>query len=219
MTVAGAALVTTGAQAQSILSYNVSNARLSGFGAWSHTYSGTITPLGGGLANYTGGSGTLNDGSVSNTASNNMLFLAGDNSVITLFLSGTFQLSSLTLFGGVNAANVIPGTLTGATIGFGGGSVALTSAPSNPGCLSGNCDDTFSFGGSALAGLNGNTITLSNFQGNFFADHYSISEIGLSGIPVSTVPEPASFVLMLAGLGALGVVARRRTRQPTFLLR
>jgi hypothetical protein len=65
-----------------------------------------------------------------------------------------------------------------------------------------------------------------DFTGNFTGSATSFLTIGgpivapkgtsyfgtvtVSAVPVSAVPEPGTYALMLAGLGVMGVVARRR---------
>ncbi len=165
---------------------------------------------------YAGGGGTLNDGLYGFNINSNHLFTLTDYAVITLYLSGNFSLTNLNIFGGDAPGNVIPGTLTGATIGFGGQTAAITSTPFNASgtCYSGPCDDAFSFAGTSLAGLSGSTVTLSGFQGGWadLSDSYfSISEIDVTGTPATTMPEPASVALVAAGLALVAAAARRRS--------
>lgn len=205
------ALLAPSVQAQVITGYNITNTRLSGFGQWSHTYSGTMTAVGGGLYNYTGGGGTLNDGSFAVDHNNNHLFQTGDNSVITLFLDNVYSLSGFNIFGGNAPGNSIPGTLTGATIGFGASFANIASTPfSTSGtCGSGPCDDAFSFASTALATETGNQITISNVQSGFY---FSIAEVDARGVAVVATPEPASFVLLATGLGVIAGIRRRNRK-------
>lgn len=206
------ALMAPSAHAQGIIGYDITNARPSGFGSWSHTYTGSITAPVNGLSNYSGGGGTMNDWTISNSGTDNQLFKVSDNSVITLYLSGTFQLSSLTIFGGI-FENANPGAITGATIGFGGGLATLTSTPINDVCFNYLCDDLFTFAGTSLAGLSGNTITLSNIQS--VQQNFNISEISVSGTPlapVTAVPEPSSFALFGFGFATVLFAVRNRKR-------
>ena len=210
-------LAASAVEAQSIIGYNITNVRPSG-GGWTHTYNGVATAPVNGLSNYSGGTlGTLNDGSLGNNATGNHLFNIADNTSITFFLSDTYQLSSLTLFGGVfTSFNVIPGALTGATIDFGGGSATLASTPSGAQCSSGGtrCDDIFTFAGTSLAGLSGNTVTVRSFTGGGLSGgerYFGIAEAAFVGTaPTTTVPEPSSVALMSAGLLAVGTAMRRR---------
>ncbi|HEY8831770.1 MAG TPA: PEP-CTERM sorting domain-containing protein [Gemmatimonadaceae bacterium] len=212
-------LLASSVQGQVITGYDITNVRLSGFGGWTHTYTGTITPVGGDLYNYSGGGGTLNDGLFGNNNFNSELFTLSDQSVFTLFLDGNYTLTNLNLYGSFGEGNFIPGTLTGATIGFGGSSAAITSTPFSVGpmCSSGPCDDAFSFAGTALAGLSGNQITLSDFQGGWVGDYtyYSISEIDTQGGLSTTTPEPSSVVLLFSGLVAVFGAARRKLNFPS----
>lgn len=211
--VTASVLLASSLQAQIITGYNITNARLSGFGGWQHTYTGTMTLNGNGLYDYAGGSGTMNDGLFGLNHINNQLFLGSDNTVITLFLDNYYTLANLNLYGGDGSANYIPGTLTGATITFGSASAAITSSPFNVSgsCLSGPCDDAFSFGSTALAGQTGNMITISNVQPGY-GDYFNIAEIDVQGRVVTSTPEPASLALVATGLGLIGI-GRRRNRK------
>jgi hypothetical protein len=205
--------ISTAQAAQFVTGYDITNARASGFGGWSHTYSGSITSAGNDLVNYTGGSGTLNDGVVSANAASNQLFTLADNASITLRLNSPTFLSELNIFGSTGTVNLIPGTLTGATISFGGLSQAFSSTPWGPNCNRVLCNDRFSFAGTSLANIATSIITLSNFQGGW-SNYFSASEISISGVAaVSPVPEPETYAMLLVGLGLMGGMARRRKQQ------
>lgn len=209
-------LLASSVQGQVITGYDITNVRLSGYGGWTHTYTGTITPNGSGTYDYSGGSGTLNDGLFGNDNFNSELFLLSDQSVFTLFLDGNYNLTNLNLYGSFGEGNHIPGSLTGATIGFGGASAAITSTPFSvgPSCYDGPCDDAFSFAGTALAGLSGNQITISDVQGGYIG-YYSISEIDAQGGSATSTPEPSSVVLLVSGLVGVFGAARRKLRFPS----
>ncbi len=211
--VIAAASISTAQAAQFVTGYDVNNARASGYGGWSHTYSGAITSAGGGLSNYTGGNGTLNDGVVSANHSSNQLFRVTDNTSITLHLNSPTFLSELNIFGASGGGNSIPGTLTGATLSFGGQSLVFSSTPWGPSCNGGLCNDRFSFAGTSLENIATNIITLSNFQGGW-SNYFNASEISISGVAaVSPVPEPETYAMLLAGLGLMGGMARRRKQK------
>lgn len=203
-----AAVASSGLHAQSISSYDITNANLSGFGGWSHSFSGVVASIGGGLANYSNGSGTLNDGTVSASHVNNQLFAINSHASITLYLDGTYQVSGLALYGASNSGNFIPGTLTGATIGFGGQTVTLNSSAFGGNCASGLCSDVFSFSGTSLENVTGNIVTISNIQGGWNG-YYNIAEITVSGVAVPAVPEPDALAFLLAGLAVVGMYGRK----------
>jgi PEP-CTERM motif len=205
-----ALLLAVGAQAQTISSYDIANARLSGFGNWNHTYSGVIG--GGNPTSYTGGSGTLNDGIIATSHFNNQLFWKPDGVSITLYLDGFYKINTIDLLGGNTLANNIPGTLTGWTVTINSNSQSFSSTAHGAACLSGLCDDVVSLIGSGLDTLSTNTIVLSNFTGGWpdESSYFNISEIQVNGASVSAVPEPETYAMMLAGLGLLGFAARRR---------
>lgn len=198
------------AHALSITSYDITQARLSGFGGWNHFYSGTIGS--GDPTTYTGGRGTLNDGGIPTGTARNQLFLASDMPTITLHLSSSTAINSIEVYGGDFPNNYVPGSLTGWDVTIGGTTVTFASIDFGPTvCRFGTlaCNDSVSLLGSALEGVATNTVTLSNFQvGNpagGWEDYFNIGEV-----TVSPVPEPATYALMLAGFGVLGLAARRR---------
>jgi subtilase-type serine protease len=68
----------------------------------------------------------------------------------------------------------------------------------------------------AAGGLSGKfaDITFSGLNPNSFELVYGADEVRLQVLSnVSPVPEPSTYAMLLAGLGVLGTVARRRSRQ------
>lgn len=202
----------------SIISYDFFATPLSGHGNWSHAYGGTIAVTGpsfsnngspGTLANYSGGSGTLNDGVIGSSTGNTHLFVAPRASdgtpiapVITLYLGGMFTINTIEIFAGT-FGNAIPGTLTGMTVGLAASSTALVSTAFN------TVDDRLTITGSPLDGLVDNKIVLSLPTGGWF-EWFSITEIKIDGTAASAVPEPMSLALFGFGLAGLGLIRRRR---------
>lgn len=205
------ATVSMAAQAGPVAAYDVTNANLTGFGGWGHTYTGTITPTGEGLANYTDGSGSLNDGSVADGVYvDNQLFWLDNAPTITLHLEGPTKVSSVQIHGGnTNSSNYIPGMLTGWSVTIGGQSVALSSSAFGSTCYSVLCSDSVSLLGTGLENIETDTLVLSNFQGGW-EGYFSASEVTINA--VSNVPEPESLALMLAGMAALGGLVQQRRR-------
>ena len=194
------------AYAVDVTSYDVAHAQASGYGGWSHTYTGSIASDGLGTQNYTGGGGTLNDGLYSTDHTNNQLFTIPSNTSITLYLSSTSNVSGISIFGGDYPANAIPGMLTGWSVTIGGVTTALASTAFGPNCSGALCNDSVSLLGTGLESIATNTVVLSNFQGGW-ADYYNATEITVSAI---AVPEPESYAMLLAGLLLVGTVVRRR---------
>ena len=126
-----------------IVGYDINDAVLTGFGNWLHNYSTTITPAmsfthfsnPGTFGFYSGiGTGTLNDGFISNTVAGNQLFLREANNVtdgetedndpsdnlfanpkIFLTLAGSHTIDNIDLYGGNLGGNAIPGLITSVT--------------------------------------------------------------------------------------------------------
>ena len=194
--------------AVTVTGYDVVNAEPSGFGLmWSHYYNGTMTNSGG-LVNYAGGSGSMNDGVFENSIQGTQLFSVYDNPVITVYLDGTYNVSTIELFGGDIAYNWIPGILTGWTVGIGSTSQYYSSTPF------GNTNDyvTLNAGQQAIAT---NQFTLSGFttdQSSLWKNYFSIAEIEDCG-EGGTAPVPEPTTMLLLGLGLIGLAGARRKFQ------
>ena len=184
-----------------IKTYDVELSPQSGYGCWYWDYFGIIidtgrtanlwgscTPDGTHLANYSGGSGTLNDNIFSSTLDGNQLFtveLADDGlpilPVITLHLDGTFPINRILVFGGYVEGYAPPGALSGATVEINGTSVDLPVTPVGSANLVGLYPDgALILTGTPLAGLPTSKIVLRNFKCSVFGgpfDHFSLTEI------------------------------------------
>lgn len=76
---------------------------------------------------------------------------------------------------------------------------------------------TITVAGNVVSGHEGNGVV--QFTGTFSSiswtdtyENYYAFTVGESGQPVAAVPEPSAYALMLGGLAAVGVIARRRRR-------
>ena len=204
--VLGLAMATAAVAAPVIVSYNVTHTEKSGFGGWAHAYNGNIADLGGNLADYDGGSGTLNDGSLGRSEQETQLF--GNSGVtITLFLDQLYTVNSLSIFGGNYTHNGIPGTLNGMTVTMGNstGDFSSTNFGVN--------GDFVDLAGTDLALQQTDTIILSNFVPGYDT-YFSIAEIVVDGVAQGSnnVPEPGSLVLLGMGLCAAFSVRRRQAK-------
>lgn len=200
--VLGLATATAAIAAPVIVSYDITHTEKTGFGNWQHTYNGTIADLGGGLADYHGGSGTLNDGSLGASLHETQLF--GNSGVsITLFLDQLYTINSLSIFGGNFTGNSIPGRL-------GGMSVAIGNTVRNFSSVNfGMNGDFVNLAGTDLALQKTDTIVLSNFVPGY-SRYFSIAEIKVDGVEQgsSNVPEPGSLALL--GMGLVAAFGARR---------
>ncbi len=216
-----------------ISGYDINDAVLSGHGAWSHTYTGTITAgatfinetFPGTAATYSGvGGGTLTDGIIANSASDSQLFINGTTSDGTLTLRPAIFLTlpfasvvrTIDLFGGPTN-NFIPGAITGVTVGlldtnFNLQTLALSTiafGPTGPGGTPVN--DRVRLAGTSLDGIPAFAVFLSNFEGEVF-NWISLTEIQLDDEDLGSgvVPEPSTFVLAGGALALAGLLRRKR---------
>ncbi|QOJ17226.1 MAG: PEP-CTERM sorting domain-containing protein [Phycisphaeraceae bacterium] len=212
---AAACVVALGASAGNplnIVRYDVINAARSGFGGWAHTYNGTITDTGSGSANgisftradYTGGSGTLNDGSPGTSPGDTQLFAnnAFARPVITLYLDGMYTFKDITLFS-FDSGNSIPGCIASFDVTIAGQTATFVSTH-----ITTN-DEWVQITGSSLDGLADNKVILSNFvhdgRNNGLSELFCIGEVVING---NVVPAPGALAL----LGLAGFAALRRRR-------
>jgi hypothetical protein len=199
---AGLALVggTASAATVPIVSYDVAQTPGSGFGCWSHNYTGTMvdtghtvsgsvicTPDGGHVFNYSAGSGTLNDGLVDTT---HLLLTRTDDQgqvlqpVITLHLERVVTVSQIRLLKGNNSFTCIAGAaveINGTTVPF----------PS-PTPIGGDCRSVvIDLGPTALAVVPTSQITVKSFSASFFGspiDQFGIGEVEVDGTDVILSP-------------------------------
>ena len=196
-----------------IATYDVTQTPMSGYGCWTHTYTGSIVDTGRAvtgsvtcgpgtpdhLANYSGGGGTLNDNVFSTSSDNNQLLLTTMNAadglpiepVITLHLEQPTRVKRISIYGGDVAWNVLPGALNAATIEIGGKPVFMSSAPfGTPNVLGVPANDLFDIDYTEQSWITTKEIVLKDFQADFFGwkfDQFSITEIVVEGIPVTQV--------------------------------
>lgn len=177
-----------------IVTYDIRDAAVSGWGGWSHAYTGTITPTGtfysggGGVANYSGGAGTLNDGVIGVGINDTQLFFQGATDagysmspLITLKLARPTLVSKVLISGGNIGGNFFPGMIEGVTVEIDGQSATLTTLPSGQlGAIGIPVDDTVDLRGTPLASIVTDTITLRNFEvSSMTAGQFVITELSV----------------------------------------
>ena len=205
MTVTVAQAAVANAEQVTITGYDVEQTPGSGWGCWSHTYTGTIsdtgrtvgggvvcTPEGSKIFDYSVGGGTLNDGVIGITIDTTHLFTtrnADDGQpvipVITLHLAGTFFVNQIDLYGGGMLDNALPGALDGLTVEIGGSTLTLATTPLGaPNAIGVPANDRVDLTGTPLASIPTNQIVLKNFTSSLFGspfDQFSITEIIIDG--------------------------------------
>lgn len=184
--------ITVQSAAVSITSYNILNARTSGYGGWGHTYNGTITSLGGTLANYSGGGGTLNNGTIETNASTTQLFDTTVSPSITLFLSQSVRVDQIELYN-YNDGNGIPGCLTSFTVTINGVSVNYSTVGfGSVNGANGGVNERVTLNSSQNT-LTTSQITLSSFvSASSYPTYFSTNEIVVNGTTASSVPNISS---------------------------
>ncbi len=211
-------------QAAIVTSYDIERARGVGFGSWRHVYDGTITPNPDETWNYTGGSGTMNDGLIGKSHLNTQLFCISDSPELTLHLNGLTKVSEIWLYSFETRRNGIPGNLCAVDVGIEGvfKTIATTGFGPNTSAQPHAHQKIVLALDEALGSLPTTSVTLSGFRAlGYWADYFSISEVAVFGdsVPpapqssVVAVPEPSSLVTWIMGaFSGLGMLAARRRR-------
>ncbi len=190
-----------------VSSYNVDNTKLSGYGSWFHTYDGTMT-LDGATYDYTGGSGTLNDGVIGPDHRNTHYFDNLDFPAVRVFLDALCTVDVIELYSYVTSTNWIPGNITGVDITIGALTQSFATVGFGPINANGYpAHERVDLTGSPLGALWTDQVIFSNFVVAGRND-FGISEITLDG---EIIPEPVTLTLLGSSLIAL-VFVRRRNR-------
>jgi hypothetical protein len=111
--------------------------------------------------------------------------------------SSGFYLSSLYLYDGKTSKTTV--TITGTLLD--GTTVAVTTT------VSAGTGTTYSLSGTALDGVALTAVTVTTTQGKLAIDNIVVTAANT----VTAVPEPSSYAMLLAGLGMVGFMVRRRS--------
>lgn len=208
-------LMSTAAMAANVVGYDISSVRKNdpGCGGWCATYSGTVVETSSAFVGLSGmGSGTLNDGIVPGSLSNNQLLDLSTSPVITLYLGRLQRVGSIDLFGYGEGYinNYVPGALTGLKVTVGGVTQEFATTEFGRSCLFDKylCNDRVSLEGTALAGITTSTVVLSGFTSDF-PGYASLAEVSITPSPV---PEPATTAMLVLGLSLIRALNRQRQR-------
>jgi hypothetical protein len=188
-----------------ITGYDVELTPPSGYGGWSHTYTGTVTDSGRvlgavngcspprpncELVNERGGAGTINDGAFSSVVEDQLLIAGTDaqgnafSPTITLHLAGRVRVQELRIFGGGSSFNAIPGALVSTTATIGGRTATLnTIEAGGVGPLGFGADDILDLRGTGLDTVSTTDVILTDMTAlALSAGQFSITEITVDGI-------------------------------------
>ena len=192
-----------------IVSYDISESPISGWGGWSHSYTGTIADTGRTtgpdcaaagtqIARYSNGSGTLNDAvsDEANIDSTHLLCLdvASDGDLvrpsITIKFAEAVVVERIVIHGGGTGLNIFPGAIEAATITIGTTQAHLPSAPAgNANDVGVLRDDVFDLTTGGLSTLVTNQVTIDGIVATFFGQPLglaAIAEITVEGRTPST---------------------------------
>jgi hypothetical protein len=188
-----------------ISAYDVELTPPSGYGGWSHTYTGTVTDSGRGLGpvngcsatspdcqlvNERGGAGTINDGAFSSVDEDQLLIAGTDaqgepfTPTITLHLAQRAKVQQIRIFGGGSPFNAIPGALEAATVKIDASAVALSTVQAGDiGPLGFAADDILDLRGTGLDAVSTSDIVLTDMTAVAqLAGQFSITEVTVDGV-------------------------------------
>lgn len=188
-----------------VTSYDIEATAGSGFGCWTHLYTGTVVDTGrmvGGtacpsvpLVNELGGSGTLNDGSTAQAQLfTNRPDTAGTpfDPAITLHLERAVHVRSIELIGDTGGYSWAAGFETRLTVSIGGSSAVVDTTAYGPTNFGIPANDRVDLTGNALGSLITDTVTLHGFVVAWPygpIDQWTIAEIRVVGdAPDLTAP-------------------------------
>jgi tetratricopeptide (TPR) repeat protein len=202
----------------SVVSYDIIQTPLSGWGQWAHVYSGAIVDTGRTtgpdcvagtqIANYSGGSGTINDGvtDAANTDSTHLLCMgaASDGQPvrpeITVRFAQAVFIDRIIVHGGGASFNIYPGAIDSATVRIGATQATVISVPAGtPNDIGVLRDDVFDLTTTSLSSIPTTEASLSDIVTSYFGvplNQAAIAEITVEGrvaaIPVDLDIRPLS---------------------------
>lgn len=189
-----------------VVSYDVLQTPRSGWGCWTHEYTGAIANVGrtvsgsvvcsadgNQIANYTGGSGTLNDGLTMTTTSTEHLFVMrpGDDGLpiqpeITPRFADPVFIDRIVIHGG---SSIFAGGIDTATVRIGDQQATITATPSGqPNPVGVPSDDILDLTGTSLSTIPTTEATVKEVVTSFFGspfDQLAIAEITVEGRPAA----------------------------------